>query len=358
MTYLATLYIFFISILNTIAKSNRVVLYSTTLIMALLFGGIYNCSDDGMYQMMYNYIKVNGFTFYSTTEIGFTFFVYLCTKVGLSYKLFRTLIAIIGLLLMQKTVLDFSKKYSLVFILYFIYPYMLDVIQIRNFLAASIVIFSIRFLIKNTRKGDLQYLVGILIAVSIHYMAVFFIPFIFFKRYSVNRLAKIALYIVPVLCVLTSTPIIPNIVSSIVGENLAASIEAYFQRAHWGFLLLWARQGAITVLAYFCYQFLQDKDIEEEWKVLNNVIIKLNIYLIIICFPLLMFNGNFFRLLRPMLFLNYIVISQVLYLDAKRGSIYSILAIFFTLLYFAMDVLTSSNITSVFVPFFQSNSYL
>jgi hypothetical protein len=326
--------------------------------MVLFFGGIYNCADDEMYQNMYYYLKANGLKVYATTEFGFTFFVYVCTKFGLSYKLFRTLIAIIGLLLMQKMAQKYSWKYSLVFILYFIYPFMLDVIQIRNFLAASIVIYSFHFLVQDSRKGDISYLIGILIAFSIHYMAVFFIPFLFIKKYSISKLAKIALILVPILCILTSTPIIPNIVSSIVGEKLATNISMYFQRAHWGFLVLWARQIGITTLVYFCYLFIKDKDVDENWKNLNTILIKLNIYLIIVCFPLIMFNGNFFRLLRPMLFLNYIIISQMIYLQARRGLIYFTLGVFLVLIYFAMDILTESNVPAVLMPFFQSNSYL
>jgi hypothetical protein len=326
--------------------------------MILLFGGIYNCADDEMYLTMYNYIKLHGLTAYATTEVGFTFFVFLCTKIGLSYKIFRTIIAVIGLLLIQKTVLEYSKKYSFVFILYFIYPFLLDVVQIRNFLAASIVIFSMPYLAQNSRKGDIKYLIGILIAVSIHYMAIFFLPFLWVNRYSVNNLAKIAIHIVPVLCILTSTQVIPNFVRSIVGDTLGDNISVYFQRANWGFILLWFRQLAFTVLTYYCYLLIKESDIDETWKMLNTVIIKLNIYLIIVCFPLIMFNGNFFRLLRPMLLLNYIIVSQILYLNPKKGIYFAAGAIFLSLMFIGMDVLNSANIESVVIPFFQNNFYL
>jgi hypothetical protein len=358
MTYIATLYVLIINFLNTLVKSNKIALISTLVIMVFLFGGMSKCADDIMYQNMFNYMKAHGLTIYATTEFGFTFFVFLCTKIGMSYKIFRTLIAITGLLLIQKTAIEYSKKYSLVFILYFIYPFMLDTIQIRNFLAASIVIYSFSFLAENTKKGDRKYFIGILIAFSIHYMAIFFLPFLFIKKNSVNYLATIALHLVPILCILTSTPVIPNFVRSIVGDQLAASIAMYFQRAHWGFLLLWARQLAFTVLAYYSYLYVKTRDVDERWKDLNTVIIKLNIYMIIICFPLIMFNGNFFRLLRPMLFLDYIIISQVLYLNAKRGLGYSGIAVFLLLSFFAMDILTSDNIMSVLIPFFKFNTYL
>jgi hypothetical protein len=356
MTYFVTLYILLINIFNTIAKSKRLVLLSATILMAFLFGGIYNCSDDIMYQYLYDSIRVSGLPTFARTEVGFTFLAFLCTKIGLTYRFFRTLIAFIGLLLIQKTAFEYTRKFSLVFLLYFIYPFMLDVIQIRNFLAASIVIYSMTFLVQNSKKGDVYYVIGIALATSIHYMSLFFIPFLFANKLTVRRLLTLTLIITPLLCVLTSTPIIPNLVRSIVGEGFMHNIEGYFRRANWGFILLWTRQLAISMLAYLCYIYLQKSDIGEKWKIFGTIVLKLNIYLVIICFPMLMFNGNYFRLLRPVLFLNYILISQSLYLNARKGLVFSLLAVFIVFSYWVMDVLTS-NFGSVLAPFFQSNSY-
>jgi len=358
MTYLATLYVFLINFLNGLKKGSRIVLYSSILFMALLFGGIYNCADDNAYQNFYSYIKTYGLTSYSSTEYGFVFLAYIGTKIGLSYRLFRTMIAVVGLYLMQKTAFEYTRKYSLVFLLYFIYPFMIDVIQFRNFLSSAIVIYSMQFIVDGSKRSNYKYLIGIIIAFSIHYIAVFFLPFVFIKKYSIRRLARVALISVPVFCILTSTPLIPNMIRNIVSEEQMIHLNFYFQRANWGFLLLWARQLSFFTLTYLCFLIIEKSDLEDNWKAFNNLIIKLNIFTIIVCFPLLMFNGNFFRLLRPILFLNYILISQLMYLEARKGFLYFGLAVFLTLIYFGMDIVTQANVKTVLIPFFQSNYYL
>jgi hypothetical protein len=358
MTFLATLYILVMNFLNSIARSNKIVFYSTILFMILLFGGIYNCADNEAYQALFDYARAHGFHVYASTEVGFSFLVFIVGKFGLSYKIFRTLIPLIGLFLIQKTVFDFTKKYSLVFLLYFVYPFMLDVIQIQNFLAGSIVVYSIRFLTLDIKNGDLKYFIGILIAVSIHYMAVFFLPFVFIKKYSIRELVRVILIFVPVICIITSTQLIPNLVRRIVGDEMMYNLNSYFQRAHWGFILLWGRQLAGFALVYLSYLIVKNEDELDEWNKFNEIIVKLNLYLIIICFPLVMFNGNFLRLYRIILILNYVVISQVYYLNTRKGTVFILLTLAVITLYFGLDILTSSNINSVLIPFFLSNSFL
>jgi hypothetical protein len=352
-----TIYILAINFLNSISKSNKIVLYSTSVLLVLFMGGIYNCADDQNYKDFFGYVKQHGLHFFASIEIGFIFLVFVAGKIGLTYTLFRTFIGFIGLILIQKTVLDFTKKYSFVYLLYFIYPFMLDVIQYQNFLATSIVIYSMRFLVQSSKKGDIKFLIGILVAFSIHYMAVFFLPFVLIKKISVKELFLSAVILVPVLCLLTSSPLIPNLVNKVVGKDLAAILEVYFKRAHWGFLLLWARQISISFVTYFCFLLVQESDFDDKWKIFNNLVIKLNIYLVIICFPLMMFDGNFFRLLRPLLILNYIVISQTVFLRQKKGLYLALVALIIIVSYLLMDVL-GTNFHSILIPFFQNNKYL
>lgn len=357
MTYLASLYILVINFLSSITRKETLILYSSLLLMILLFGGIYDCADDGLYRYMYDYISRHGYTVFQRAELGYNVFVFLCTKIGLNYLAFRTLIAFIGLYLMFRVAREFSANFNLTFLLYFIFPFMLDVIQYRNFLSSAIVIYSMKYLIKEYNKANMKYLIVILIAFSIHYMAIFFLPFLIVKKYSVKSIARNALYITPVLCVLTSTQIIPNLVQMFVSPRLAEYVATYFQRAHWGFLLMWARQISISGIALLCYLFLKNRDIEDKWKDFNTFVIKLNIYLIIVCFPLLMFNGNFFRLLRPMMFLDYILIGQVILYKTKNTLLYTGLALIIALSFFYMDVLNPNNIKSVLIPFFTKNHY-
>lgn len=326
--------------------------------MVLLFGGINSCADDENYRTLYEVSNSNSFVGYGLSEFGFAFLAFLSNKIGLTYELFRTLISIIGLILLLKTVTEYSNKYNTVFLLYFIYPFMMNVIQIRNFLAAAIIVYSIRFLIQNSKIGDIKFLIGILIAFSIHYASIFFIPFIFLKKYSIKQLIVISLISVPILCGLTKSNIIPNLIGRIVGEGHMFNLESFFQKGHWGFILSWIKQFSIFILCYSAYTIIQKSNLDEKWKILDNIIIKLNIFLIIICFPLMIFNTVYFRLCQDILILNYIIIGHLLYINPKKGYLYFTFAILLGLCFLGDEILYDANFYQVLIPFFQSNSIL
>jgi hypothetical protein len=358
MTFLVTLYILILNSLNSIAKSNKFVLYSSVFFMILLFGGIHNCADNLNYRNLYEFVKTNGIANYAFTEFGFIVFTFVCIKIGLTFTLYRTLIGAIGLLLIQKTVFEHTKKYNFVFFLYFIYPFIFDVIQIQNFLALSILVFSMKFLIPDNRKSKVMYIIGVLIATSIHYMSIFFLPFVFVEKISIRQLVRFTLIFVPILVILTKSAIIPSLIKYFIGNDLMAKLTPYFQKANWGFLLLWALQLGFCIVTYQCYKIINKSEIDENWKVFGKLIVKLNIYLIIICFPLVIFNANFLRLHRNMLILNYLIMSQSLYVNPKKSLILLLATIFLTFYFFSLDLLTESNILFVLIPFFNSNIYL
>jgi hypothetical protein len=326
--------------------------------MILLFGGIYNCADDPAYRNYYDLVAQKGLSGDGLTEIGFTLLVFVANKLGLSYTFFRTLVGLIGLLLLQNVAIKFTKKYSIVFLLYIIYPFVLDVIQFQNFLASSIIIYSMKYLIEVDKKNNWKYLIGILISVSIHYVAVFFIPFYFLRKVTVKDLFLICLLVVPFLCFITRSSIIPDLIKEVVGEDLMNGLSFYFKKANWGFLLLWARQLSIFGISYICYIVIKESDLSQSYKVFSEVVVKLNMYLIIICIPLMIFNGNFFRILRPLLFLDYILISQTIMINARKGFYYSILTAAICGFFLISDAFTKANFLTVVTPFFSNNLFL
>lgn len=354
MTYLVSLYIFFFNGFFSIIKNNKIVLFSTFIFMILLFGGIYNCADEENYRFHYEYIADNGVSFLMK-EIGYQYLQLFFIKLGFSYTAFKTSVAIIGFVLIKKTLLQYTTKYNFVIFLYFIYPFIFDVVQFRNFIATAIFIYSFRYLVESSK---IKFTIGLLIAVSIHYVMILFIPFIFLKKYSIKRLVKTAIIIVPILSFLTSTSLIPKLAGIIVGSELMFAFDQYFQRANWGFIFLWFKQLSFILLTYKCYTLLKmDDRINNEWKQFNEIVVKLNIYTIIICFPLVMFDGNFARIFRDVLVLNYIVISQILFLDKRKQFPIIIISILLILIFLIPDILMGDNINTVLLPFFNFNSF-
>lgn len=91
----------------------------------------------------------------SSMEIGFQLFILLSKWVGLSFKQFMYLYTGIALLFLWSAVRNMTEHVSLVFVLYFLFPFILDSDQIRSFMGMTIALFGLsRILIGNNKTKD------------------------------------------------------------------------------------------------------------------------------------------------------------------------------------------------------------
>lgn len=104
-------------------------------------------------------------------EIGYSLLSYIFMHIGFSYFLFEFCLSFIALRLINSTVNLYCKKPEIVYLIYIIYPLMMDATQFRNFLCMSILIYAIRFLVSRNKYWLLKYYVCIIIALSFHNIA-------------------------------------------------------------------------------------------------------------------------------------------------------------------------------------------
>lgn len=98
---------------------------------------------------------------------------------GLQYNQLKALLTILGLLLTVYTIHQLiGKNYNLTWGLYLLYPSLINVVQIRFFIAMSIVLFGLTFLSKGTIKGNLLYALIVVAAFTIHTSAAFYLIFL------------------------------------------------------------------------------------------------------------------------------------------------------------------------------------
>lgn len=98
--------------------------------------------------------------------------------VGVDYIVLRTALCIFGLILLTKAFWDLSPYPNVLFSLYLFYPFPLDVIQVRSFVANSLIVFAMRYIIfylKNKdKKNILIFVVLVLAATGFHYVSILF----------------------------------------------------------------------------------------------------------------------------------------------------------------------------------------
>lgn len=152
--------------------------------------------DYQNYYNIYSEIGLEGIQSVNGVETGFKILCLLFYNLGFSYLQFYMILMMISLILLYETVFYYTKIRSIVFIFYIIFPFCLDIVQIRNLLAGAIVVFSIKFLSNSFKKGGLfYYLILNALAISIHFTAAYYFLFLLAKFVNKKNLLKFVVMI-------------------------------------------------------------------------------------------------------------------------------------------------------------------
>lgn len=133
-----------------------------------------NYSDIQNYEYHYGFSRNNMME--ARFEVGFNTYMYICKYVmHLNFYTFKILTFFICILFIYKAFRKYTYNFSL-FLLFFLgYEIFFDGIQIRNFIAISIVIYGIPYLLNNNIKGTIKYLVCVMVAFLFHSSAIAFV---------------------------------------------------------------------------------------------------------------------------------------------------------------------------------------
>lgn len=274
-----------------LSKNKFFLLISYFLLLYLFSKNVYN-SDYNSYLILYkNDLSI---------EFGFKFLINFFNYFNFSYDFFRLIVFGLSLALYLKSFFYFfgSKGVFLFFLIYPISLMLLDFIQIRNFLMASLFLFSLTLLGK--RKNIIWITVIFSLSFSIHYASIIYLPFYLFNYLFKDKNDKYLIFSIPYFLFITI---------------LIYFFQKYFYRyIEIPDLLIQTNLGAYL---YFSLQFLFSYYIYVEHNKLNKkiysknkikIISSLTIYLLYIT-PLYHFNISYFRLSR-----NYLVLILVYYI--------------------------------------------
>lgn len=132
------------------------------------------------------------------------------SKINLGFFAFRSVLTILGLLLICSTIKYYKVNPNVVIGLYMAHLFFMDTIQMRNFLAECIVLFSTRYLVQTSKISYLKYVMGIFFASFFHVIAWFYLVLLavkFFKKaiaYNIIFIIAIAIF---AMCYLFRSPL-------------------------------------------------------------------------------------------------------------------------------------------------------
>lgn len=149
-------------------NSKLILIFSLTWLWYLMVFSTGLADEASNISRFYNYDRLVG-----QTEIGYYYLMMFANKLGLSFDIYKGIIAAIELLLIGSTINKFSNN-NAVIAAYLVYPFCMDIVQMRNTLSLAIIIFGLRYIMPdyensdNERKNIIKYIVCVCIAGLFH----------------------------------------------------------------------------------------------------------------------------------------------------------------------------------------------
>lgn len=269
--------------------------YLIFILLWILFAfNTYNVDMDNYKNVFYNIELYD-------IDYGFKILCLILKNFGADYKLLVLIIATFSLFIILTVIKKYTKNVTFVLLLYLVFPFFLDIIQIRNTLAMAISIYAMTFLIDKVAHYRIKYIVLILIASSIHISAISYLIFLlcdlpkkWFNFIVYISLSFSALIVFMPSILIRFTSIIPKL--------------SYY-------MISTANTQFITkILFMFILLFL---NLILEFKIssstsnnrLFNFLYKIR-FLIFVFYPLLLYDVDFFRIIRNIYLLYYILIAN------------------------------------------------
>ena len=287
-----------------------------------------------------------------TKDIGFGILFAIAHLLNLNYGVFRFFVYLVGFTLLHLSIRNISKKYEIyVLLIYFIYPFFLDNIEMRNFLAYMFLIYAITFLVKGNFKNTLIAIILLTIGGLFHKIAfIYFIPFIMWFIFR-KRIRKVALLFDIVFILLCLISFNKNLFIAFLNsmpewfKNLPGIERNLVSDNDYG----WIINLTQVILLYISSRLM----IHQVFKQIRNGVIEKNSYtykyccsVFIItsfaCFlvPFYVISGDFMRVTRNTIILNAAAIVYVLSLKKHNKIIcFETMSLYFLLLTLGIDIL-------------------
>lgn len=248
----------------------------TIILFMILIYGLNTYSGDYLaYQGVYNNISFYGLTHY---EFLFSLLMMICSKLGLTFIQFRMVLGVIYSVLCYKNFNTYTKYIALALALSMIFPFTYYVSVLRAGIAAMIMIYGIRFLNPETKKGVVKFIVLIIICSLFHYSSIFFLLLIIARR-GVNY--KYLFYILLGTCVVAYGFNNLELLTGIIGHftDRAKTLQWFSNSANinlnWKGILI----QVLIVLMNILINRMAKKQIDKNSFLLSNVYISTQQYL-------------------------------------------------------------------------------
>ena len=188
-------------------------------------------------------------------------------QVDMSFFMFRAIILSFGFFLIFYTIVKRSKRPDIFSYLYLIFPFALDVVQIRNFIVMALLIYAFPYLIEGSVKGRLKFAIAVLVGAGFHYVAFIYLPLavidlVFGIKRSLKMQISIFIVIVGALLYLVNNYALEF--QALIFENYSemdTRIEGVTNQevGEYGYLMYWLFHISAAFFTYFAIRYSKDE---------------------------------------------------------------------------------------------------
>lgn len=330
----------FITLVSILFQKNFDVIFlplSYIYILVIMGGNISNPDTEIYTNMYYNNIF--------TKDMGFAKLINFGHMMNLNYNEFKLLVSFIGLSLIYLSLFGIVKNKMIFVLLYFIYPFFFDIVQLRNFLCMSFFILGFRCLISENKFFNLLYIPLILLGASMQKVGLVYLPIFFLRDLYEKKWIKSAVAILIFISILiglsgSALNSFVDVIMSSLQEDLVG-LENYLDRnTNMGWVIFWLEQFFAFFIVFLGKKLIDGKLYNitvKEVKFINYLYSTQ--YYMFFFLPLFVLDESFTRIIRNVLPLNSMLISIMIisiikkYKNTKYFNFYEILFIFISIAY-------------------------
>ena len=318
------IFLFWIILIFTgmFVKKSKIYDFLIIIFIAIItyYGG--NIADLENYQNAYNYIASGNY--YNDLGVGWYFLCVIGVKMHLTYIQFKTIVVILSMLLVNNSIkyfLNGNEHKTIIWALYLIFPILLECIQVRFFIAESIVLYSMKFLMNEKKKYVFIYILLVLLAATIHSSMLIYLIFLLYRVLGKYESKYVAIISAMMFIFFIFKKNIIKILSLVINQK---RINRYFYSTDSlgikGFIIY---IFIILIFYYIAKMMLKKAKETKQDSHFFEFMLKQNI-LISILLVFSIFDPNFFRLQRIMWVLTYVGGAKLLNSSIKEITIFNI----------------------------------
>lgn len=295
------------------------VIFILLVVAAVLLGGNTSNPDYAPYQYTYIYGRKNSIEILYSAWIEFGKFL------GFDFQVFRLVTYCLALLLQYIAVSRLAVKSLPFWVLYFVFPMMLDGTQTRNYLAMVIILNAITVLIDRKRGFNLKFCLLVVIACGFQLLSAVFLLLILIPYIENSRYLRRIIVIVIIISVFfaLNRPAINSLLSFAIiqfGEVDSRIAKYGIIQTRYGFLFSWLYHLIIFAISAYIRRMIIKRPAVSPYI---TRLIEFGYWLSIISilyFPFYVLVSTFDRIYRTILVYECIIWTTVIQYQEKATS--------------------------------------